>query len=278
MHRIVFLILSAVLSLGQATPPANPSPLDRAILAYKQGQLAEAIAILDKQIPLEPDRIDYYCLRGDIYSTQSDSAKAIENYSEVVKLRPDNGAGYYRRATEYFRAGRVQESVADFDKLAELYPDRAPNLWQRGIAAYYAGQFEKGRKQFESHQTVNPADVENAVWHFLCVTKLEGFAKAREQLIPIQGDDRVPMQQIYDLFAGKSSPEDVLAAAKAGDPSPAQLKDRLFYAHLYLGLYEEAKGNADASLDHMRKAAGEFSQKHSMGDVARTHLKLRTHS
>ena len=72
------------------------------------------------------------------------------------------------RSTD-FLAGRVKESVAGFDRVAALVPDAAPQLWQRGIALYYAGRYQDCRTQFESHRTVNPDDVENAAWHFLCV-------------------------------------------------------------------------------------------------------------
>src|ERR1044071_2605955 len=83
-----------------------------------------------------------------------------------------------RRSVSDFQAGRVAESVRGFDELAKLRPDVAPQLWQRGIALYYAGRYVDCRTQFESHRTVNPNDVENAAWHFLCVARAESPGKA----------------------------------------------------------------------------------------------------
>src|SRR5204863_2991600 len=117
---------------------------------------------------------------------------------------------------------------------------RAAQHWQRGISCYYAGRYDDGRKQFELHQTVNPNDVENAAWHFLSVARSAGLAKARASLLPVSGDSRVPMTQIYALFAGKAKADDVLAAAQGGYASPAKLNRHLFYSHLYVGLYYEA--------------------------------------
>lgn len=279
MHRLVSILLALGIllpSFGAEPPsPEAATPLDKAVKAYRDRDFDGALAILDKQIPLEPDKVDYYMLRGDIYSLRGQSSKAVENYDEYIKRRPANGAGFYRRGMEHFRLAKFKESIADFDKLAELHPDRAPELWQRGICYYYAGDFANGRKQFEHHQTVNKSDVENAVWHFLCVAKIEGFGKAREQIIPIKGDARVPMSQVFALFAGEGSVDDVLQAAQAGQPSPEKLRGQMFFAHLYLALYFEAKGDAKASLEHIKKAATEFSQSHYMGDVARVHLALR---
>jgi len=179
---------------------------------------------------------------------------------------------FEKRGERHFRRGEIKEAITDFDNVIELRPEQEPYHWQRGIAYYYAGEYQKGRRQFELHQTVNPNDVENAVWHFLCVAKAESFDKARQQLISIHGDCRVPMMEIYRLFAGTSSPEVVLAAAKEGDPSSGELKSRLFYAHLYLGLYADAKGDRAGTLEHIRAAVRDFGQPHYMGDVARVHL------
>ena len=66
--------------------------------------------------------------------------------------------------------------------MAKAVPDEAPYLWQRGIALYYAGRYDDCRRQFESHRSVNPDDVENAAWHFLCVARAESPAKARAAL------------------------------------------------------------------------------------------------
>jgi lipoprotein NlpI len=178
-----------------------------------------------------------------------------------------------RIGMEEFRAGKIEESIKSFEGAARLQPALRPELWQLGISYYYAGEFQKGRELFEAHQKVNSQDVENAIWHFLCAAKLDGIEAARRKFIPITSDRRVPMKELHRLFAGKGSKEEVLAAARKG--TEADLKGQMFYAHLYLGLFEEAMGNAEESLKLMRKAAGEFAQPHYMGDVARVHQKQR---
>jgi len=180
---------------------------------------------------------------------------------------------WQRRGEEYFRNSEFAKSVADFDRYLQLAPDQKPYHWQRGISLYYAGRFEDGRRQFESHQTVNPNDVENAVWHFLCVARRDGIDKARASLIEITRDGRVPMMEVLGMYRGKTQPEEVLAAAQRGTPARNELRGRLFYAHLYLGLYFDAIGDSTKARDHIFKAAGEFAEDHYMGDVARVHAK-----
>ena len=58
-----------------------------------------------------------------------------------------------------------------------------------------------------------------------------GTAAASKAILKIGDDRRVPMRQIYDLYAGKLKPEDVLKAARAGKPSPPAL-NTVSYTHL----------------------------------------------
>jgi len=192
------------------------------------------------------------------------AALAVLSSPIVVAQQPRE---LLERAVTDFERGRIAESAAGFDALIRLRPDVAPELWQRGITLYYAGRYADCRAQFESHRTVNPNDVENAAWHFLCVARAESAETARAALLPVGPDARVPMRQVYDLFRGTLTPEAVLKAA--GSQPSAQ-----FYAHLYLGLYFEALGDSRRALGHISTAAADrFAAPGGyMHTVAKIHL------
>ncbi len=202
---------------------------------------------------------------------QGRSNEAIERLNRVIELQPKLANAFYLRGRENFRAGKIQASVADFEKLVKLVPRRASSLWELGIAYYYAGQYAKGARQFELYQTYHDNDVENAVWRYLCMAASQGLEKAREKLLPIANDPRVPLMEIYAMYQGKMTPDEVLSAARRGNPSPRELRARLFYAHLYVGLFYEAAGEQDKAEPHIRQAASEYRIDHYMGDVARLH-------
>jgi lipoprotein NlpI len=171
------------------------------------------------------------------------------------------------KAAEDFRAGRIEDAARGFDRAALLAPAEAPFMWQRGIAQYYVGRFDECARMFATHRTVNPDDVENAAWHFLCVAADETFDAARRKLLPVGPDSRVPMREIYQLFQGRVTVPQVLEAA--GTSVRAQ-----FYAHLYSGLYLEASGNHDAARAQIKIAAEpRYAQAGGyMHDVARVHV------
>lgn len=199
-------------------------------------------------------------------------ADAAEEYTAAIKLRPNQASLYDRRGGVYFKLGEIEKSLADFDKAIELNPGLEEDHWRRGISLYYAGRFAEGSEQFELGKSVYANDVENAVWRFICQARAEGVEEAREELLPIGHDRRVPLMVVYALFQQKATPEDVLSAAAAGDPDADLLQQQMFYAHLYLGLYFESHGKPEEAAKHIRLAAEKYPLNgHYMWDVARVH-------
>ncbi len=187
----------------------------------------------------------------------------------VILLATQDVRAIMNQAVEDFRAARIAQSVDGFDRVARLSPADAPYLWQRGIAQYYAGRFRECRDMFVSHRTVNPDDVENAAWHFLCVARAESPEAARRQILPVGPDARRPMREVYQMFRGSMTQAQVMEAV--GTDPAAQ-----FFARLYIGLYLEATGELAAGRAQIEIAAEDrFARVGGyMHDVARVHLRV----
>ncbi len=208
-------------------------------------------------------------------------AKALAPLKEAAGLAPKSPAVWMQLANGQFIAGKFKDCIASYDHVIELDASSQPHLWQRGLALYYANEFELGKAQFETHQKVNSADVENSVWHLLCAAKIEGLAnegleKARANMIPIEGDARIPMAEVFKMFAGKITPTEVLDVAR-DTTNRADRRKYEYYAFLYIGLYEEMLGHPQAARKALAKAAtlNPYQPGVLMGQVARVHLELR---
>ena len=246
---------------------------DRLVILRENGELVVAPASPDGFMPRARARILPGVVRA--YPALSDGLLFARNENTLVALDLRQSAvaeqprAVFDRAVADFEAGRVSESAAGFDTLVRLVPSAGPELWQRGIALYYAGRYQDCRKQFESHRTVNPNDVENAVWHFLCVARADSADKARVALLPVGPDSRVPMRQVYEMFRGTLSPEMVLKAAGARETAQ-------FYAQLYVGLYFDALRDSRRALEHITMAADDRYREAGgfMHTVAKVHLAI----
>lgn len=188
---------------------------------------------------------------------------------------PDEPFGYYQRGCLRCWTGDFAGSVADFDRYVAQRPEVERRLWERGISQYFAGQYDAGAKQFELYQSYHDNDVENSVWRYLCQAKTIGHAEARQQLLPIKNDPRIPLMDIYRLFQGQATEDDVVAAMTAGEPTEIELASRRFYGHYYLGLYFDAMGQAEKATEHLQQAlqvpAESPRVSRYMWDVAKIH-------
>lgn len=266
------VILVALSAASRADEKASPEDhLRQAAAAAERGEHDAAILHATAAVEADPQSVRARFVRGQIYESQRQYAAAVADYDEVLKLDPRYVPGWSARGGAKFKLGRIEESIADWDRQIELSPADEPGHWRRGISHYYAGRYDDGRRQFEGYQTVDDADVENAVWRYLCMARAENAEAAVRDLLEIGDDRRVPMRQVYEMFAGRLTPDDVLAAARAGEPDEAALNERLFYAELYIGLWHEAKGDAEAAQEHIACAADEHEIGHYMWDVARVH-------
>jgi len=272
MHGAVLLL--AVPSCFAVADDDAEALLEAARSALKKGKTEEALALASKAIEKAPKNAGGHCLRGVVQERMGRHKEAVADFDNALKLDPKLAEAYDERGSARFKLGRIKESLQDFDRFLELRPQAGPGHWRRGIALYYAGRYDEGRKQFEGYQGVDSNDVENAVWQFICAARVVGVDKARQNLLKIGHDRRVPMMVVYDLFAGKAKPEDVLAAAQAGKPPKEELNLRLFYAQLYLALHYEAAGDTPRTREHMTKAVKDHAVGGYMWEVARVHLQL----
>jgi lipoprotein NlpI len=128
-----------------------------------------------------------------------ESKTALALADAMVRQHRDDPNATLVAADVYLRTGKVESAVRFFDRYLESSPRGLPGLWQRGIALYFVGEYEKAAEQFEEHRKVNPYDVENAAWHFVCVAKAESAEEAKELVLPAPNDSRIPMLQVHDV-------------------------------------------------------------------------------
>lgn len=206
--------------------------------------------------------------------SSSDYKAARELAERAVQLSPKDPFTLQRAAEILYRSGYPKESLELFDRAVSAGPERAAENWQRGIALATCGDFPNGAEQFRIHHTVNPDDVENSAWYFLCVAKAEGMEAARQSLLPSRGDARQPMMSILQMYQGEITPEAVLEAAAQASGSTQQRASADFYAKLYIGLYFDALGSEKEAKRYLAESR-EIDISGYMADVAKVYLNHR---
>jgi lipoprotein NlpI len=201
-----------------------------------------------------------------------------EDAIRLAKQASDKGlqeAAVQQRAAEIlFLAGDVTGSLPCFERANQMDASLAPHNWQRGVALGCAGKFAEGAEQFRLHHEVNPDDVENSAWYFLCVAKQKGRQAAEAALIPSRGDPRQPMMSVLKMLRGSLAPDEVLAAAEANTTEGPERKRAKFYGFLYVGLYYDSIGESEKARSTLQRSVA-LAENDYMGRTARIYLEHR---
>jgi lipoprotein NlpI len=224
----VTAVVCAFLGVYLASADTGDDYTKHAQAALRGGDADKALEIAEKAVAAQPNDAESWFVRGVVLSALHKPTDAVADFDKVLQIDPKKVDAYDRRGSEEFKLARFTDSVADFDRYLEARPEERPGHWRRGISLYYAGKYDEGRRQFAGYEKVDTNDVENAVWHFLCAARADGVDKAKASMLKIGKDSRVPLMKVYDLFRGDAKPEDVLSAARAGDPSKEEFNSRLF--------------------------------------------------
>jgi len=171
--------------------------------------------------------------------------RALADSPEAVRL-------YSQRGDAHLFLGRFPDAIADFEKMIALDPAQDAPHWRLGIAYYFAGEFEKSAAQFIKYQAHHSNDRENGIWKFLADARRFGLPEARARMIEFPRFDREPFPDLYEMFAGRMTGDQVLEnlAKKnlTGTGAPS------FFAHYYVGVNEALVGNRDRALTLLDQA------------------------
>ncbi|MBI1310497.1 tetratricopeptide repeat protein [bacterium] len=228
-------------------------------------------------IAIEPD--DHPLSREERDRLQQRLQQQTQQLSKAIDEAP-TAAAYSQRGDAYFFLGDFDHALADYEKMVELNPDTGPSHWRRGIARFYAQKYSEAAKQFEEYHSFDNVDRENGIWRYLSQRRAYGLEKAREGLLKYEKTDREPFPAVYQLFAGKLTPQQIeqqIADAKIDDEERSK---REFYAELYIGLNHAVEDHDAEAIEHLRKStANTWGPKagygpHYMWHVGRLHYEL----
>ena len=192
------------------------------------------------------------------WKTKLDSDKqswqeTVNRLDKAIQSTPDRVELYSRRGDAHFFRGHFKAAVADYDKMIALDPDQSPGHWRRGIALFYAGKYKEAAAQFDKYHSFDDVDRENGIWRYFSHYKAYGKERARKELLKYEKDDREPFPSVYKLFAGETTPAEILKQIEQAEISPAEREKREFYARLYIGLNHTVEGNPQKGQEFLEK-------------------------
>ena len=258
---------SGNLSDGDAAEALN----DRGNAYNRSGDYDRAIESYGEAIRRKPDFEDAYFDRANAYDFKDEYELAVKDYSKAIELRPDDANAYLYRGNSHSLAGDYANAVRDFETAAKMAPSFADvATWSKGVALFNLGRFSDAAAAFQSYLKVRPDYMFGALWLYLAEAHAgkdakKAFADRASTLDP----NHWPAP-IVRFYLGAATRDDVLAAAKTGDPS--YLIQQACEAAFYLGEFYLLTGKAEDAHRDLTQASTTCPKSSAERGAAQTEL------
>jgi len=111
--------------VGQGGPIDLTSARDSLLTAedaLKRRDYDGALVALDNAVRSNPDDIEAYLQRGELFTLQGRRDRAFEDLNRAIKLDPKGLVGFVERSELYTMAGDADHALADADRAIQLDP------------------------------------------------------------------------------------------------------------------------------------------------------------
>ncbi|HLA20778.1 MAG TPA: tetratricopeptide repeat protein [Pseudolabrys sp.] len=81
----------------------------------KKGELDAALADYGISIRLEPNNVESYDYRADVYQQQGNLDRALDDYNRASRIDPTYAAAYYSRGLIFEKKGDVAKARAEYN-------------------------------------------------------------------------------------------------------------------------------------------------------------------
>lgn len=196
--------------------PNEGQPVVAVVRSYMQaGKKTEALSFIDSVLKKNPDHMDAWLLKGQLYAATGEIAKSIQVYSDLIRRLPNNPIGYQQLAM-------VQQQNKDM--LA------AEKTIQQGLTVVPK---DFGLKLIQAGLYENQGKIEDAI-------------KVYDECIKIRPDSQVAINNLSSMLAENRTDQASLKrayelAASLKDSKIPQFLDTYGWASYKVGKLSEAE-------------------------------------
>jgi protein O-GlcNAc transferase len=157
-----------------------PSLLAHALGLHQQGQFAQAGALYEEILALQPDHFDALHLLGMLKFQAQDFTRAVELISRAIAVNPQNPNAYYNRAVTNQALGQMDAALKDYDKAIALKPDYASAYYNRGVVLQKQEQYPAALESYERAIALNADHADACNNRGACLQHLKRYREAIE--------------------------------------------------------------------------------------------------
>jgi Flp pilus assembly protein TadD len=131
-------------------------PVGKALQLVAEGNVAEAISVLETSAETEPGRALVHYNLGVLYDKLGDTAEAIRQYRRATELGESFGGAFYNLGRIYIRSGLYDDAERELTMALEINPAHFDAINALGGIEVRRGNFEKAISMFKQVLAIRP--------------------------------------------------------------------------------------------------------------------------
>jgi putative PEP-CTERM system TPR-repeat lipoprotein len=132
-----------------AQPGYGPALLGQAGQKARKGELPAALVLVDSAIEKSPDLYDAWQFKGDVLSSQGDSAGAMLAYRKALELRPNYLPAHAAIVRLFMADGKLAEAGQQIAAMKNIAPTHPQTTYLSALMAYQQKDFPAARESIQ---------------------------------------------------------------------------------------------------------------------------------
>ena len=142
--------------VSKTVKQAHAVQLQSAIALHQQGRLAEAEALYQAILQVQPQHVDALQLLATLAAQLQRYLEAVELFNQVLDINPLHAVAYSNRGYALRELKRHEEAVASYNKALVLKPDYADAYYNRGITLAELMRYEEASLSYDKAIALRP--------------------------------------------------------------------------------------------------------------------------
>lgn len=170
---------------------------DMGLSLMKNGNLEEAIVLLESTIKDNPSFVDAYINLALCYKEQNDYTRALSSLENALKLNGSDARIYSNIGCIYHLQEKYEDAIVNFLKAQEYNQNDAETLNNLGLSLMKIGNLEYSNLTFEEALLLEPGNPEIINNYMLCLLTGKQFSKFIKMLSNIK---RLITERQYEKY------------------------------------------------------------------------------
>jgi predicted O-linked N-acetylglucosamine transferase (SPINDLY family) len=236
--------------------PDQPDALHlKGVAVFQAGEAEDGLGLIARAIELRPDVADYHANLGNMLWTQGRAAEAEGPLERAVELNPDHAEAHNNLGNTLEALGRDDAALERFARAVELKSDYGDAHGNYGISLHRAGRLNEAEAMLRRALELDPASAQahnnlgNALRDLARFEEAESLLRRAVELKPDYANAHYNLGIALFDQRRLEDAEAALRRALALDPDSVGAHNNLAVVLSELGRYEEAEDSVRRAID-----------------------------